>query len=183
MLQTGLRFSFSVNIFAACFAVLILNFTLVPAGMTQTAGVPEKVGVVYQVEGERFTEMTRTMGKKKTSLLITANTKLRMRFDGKSSDLVIDRSSSPRFAVVLPGGDTNKLLLYPLSVKKKYREAVIGTGGSIYGESSAGAETISLDFTKHSDDLYNITPAAPLTAGEYAFGFVGSNEFFCFSVQ
>lgn len=167
----------------ACCIVLLLNFALVSVSVAQAATIPEKVGIVYLIEGDGFAEIPRTMGKKKTAMLITANSKLRMRFNGKSSDLVVEKASAPRFAVVLPSGDTSKLLLYPLSVKKKFREAVIGTGGSFYGESSAGAESLSLDVTKKSNDLFEIAPAVPLSPGEYAFGFVGSNEYFCFSIQ
>ena len=183
MLHAHFRKYCAVNLFTAFCLALVLNFALISAGMSQGTALPEKVGVVYLVEGDEFTEIPRIMGKKKTALLITANTKLRMQFAGKSSDFIVDRASSPTFAVVLPSGDTSELSLCPLSVKKKKRNAVIGTGGGFYGESSTGAETRSLDFTKQGDDLFHITPVASLDPGEYAFGFEGSNEYFCFSVR
>jgi len=122
------------------------------------------------------------MGKKKNALLIAAISKLKMQFADKSSAFVVDGSSPPTFAIVLPSGDTTDLVLYPLSTKKNNRFAVIGTGGGFYGESSTGAETISLDFSKQDDDVFHITPSRSLAAGEYAFGFAGLNEYFCFSV-
>ena len=153
-----------------------------PAAAQEATG-PEKFGVVYVMKGDDFVEIPRESGKKKTAMLITANSKLRMQFKGPKAGFAVEGGEPPAFAVLLPSGDTNSLRLYPMSLKKKNREAVIGTGGSIHGESSAGAETLPVGFKSKGNDVYVIEPSMPLKPGEYAFAFAGANEFFCFSVQ
>ena len=161
----------------------LLAVTAAFNAVAQESTGPEKVGIVYLMTGDQFVEIPRSTGKKKTAMLITANSKIRMQFKGAKADFVVEGGKSPIFSVLLPSGDTNSLHLYPMSLKKKKREAVIGTGGSIYGESTAGAETLPVDFRKNGEDVFLIEPSTPLKPGEYAFAFAGANEFFCFSVK
>lgn len=170
--------------FRTCCTVLPIGMGLIIADAeAQKPPQPEKIGVVYQLQGDSLTEIPRLTGKKKTSTFITARSKIRMELQGGTSETKIDKDSNPTFAVALPTGDISKLLLFPLKVGGNKREAVIGSGGSIYGESAAGAETLPLDVVKASSDSYRITSAAVLKPGEYAFAFAGSNEFFCFTVR
>jgi hypothetical protein len=148
----------------------------------QNTQVPQKIGVLYQVHGELLTELPRLTGKKKTATLITARSKLRMELQGKTSTIILE-DAKPTFVVSLPGGDITKLSLYPLTVSGSNREAVIGTGGSIYGESTTGADTLPVDASKAGADVYRITPSAALRPGEYALAFGGSNEFSCFTIR
>ena len=146
----------------------------------QTPTTPKKIGVLYHSQGESQVELPRVTGKKRTARLITARSPIRMEFQGNTSAIKIE-GSNPTFVILFPSGDITKLSLYPLNVNKNSREAVVGTGGSIHGESLAGAQTLPIDIVKESADSYRIASAAPLKAGEYAFAFAGSNEFFCFT--
>jgi len=149
----------------------------------QNTQTPQKIGVLYHVRGESLTELPRLTGKKKTAKLITARSKLRMELQGKTSTIIVE-DAKPTFVVSLPSGDITKLSLYPLTVTGNNREAVIGTGGgSIYGESTTGAETLLVDSSKAGADVYRITPSAALRPGEYALAFAGSNEFSCFTIR
>jgi hypothetical protein len=161
---------------------MTLGLSAVASLEAQKPPQPEKIGVVYQLQGDSLTEIPRLTGKKKTSTFITARSKIRMELRGATSDTKIDGDSSPAFVVALPTGDISKLLLFPLKAGGNKREAVIGSGGSIYGESAAGAETLPLDVVKEGAEVYRIMPAAALKSGEYAFAFAGANEFFCFTV-
>jgi hypothetical protein len=168
------------NCFTALLIGMGLRFAVAEAQMPIR---PEKIGILYLLQGDSLTELPRVSGKKKTGLLITARSKVRMELQGKTSDVLIEGNAKPTFAVTLPNGDTSKLLLFVLKAKGKTREAVVGGGGGLAGESTAGAETIPLDFEKESADTYRITPAAALNPGEYAFALAGSNEFSCFTVR
>lgn len=170
--------------FRSCFTVLLIGMGLMIADAEAQMPIrPEKIGVLYLLQGDSLTELPRVSGKKKTGLLVTARSKVRMELQGKTSDVMIEGNAKPTFAVTLPNGDTSKLLLFVLKAKGKTREAVVGSGGGLAGESTAGAETIPLDFAEESADTYRITPAATLDPGEYAFALAGSNEFSCFTVR
>ncbi len=167
-----------------CFSLVLigLGLTIVDVQAQQNPIAPAKIGVVYHVQGDSLRELPRVTGKKKTATFITARSKLRMEFQGKTSNISIE-DSNPTFTILLPSGDITKLSLYPLNLKGDKREAVVGTGGSLYGESVIGAQTLPLDSVKEGADVYRVTPASALKPGEYALAFAGSNEFFCFTVR
>jgi hypothetical protein len=185
---TELSKDFSTNkgrkFMRTCCAFLLIGFGLMTVdAQAQGSTTPAKINVVYYVQGESLTELPRLSGKKKTSLLITARSKIRMELQGKTSDIKVEEDSKPTFMAILPSGETTRLLLFPLRVSGSKREAVVGTGGGLHGESGGGAETLPLDFVKQGSDSYRITSSAALKPGEYAFAFAGSNEFFCFTLR
>jgi hypothetical protein len=112
---------------------------------------------MYYVERDSLVELPRVTGKKKTSTLITARSKVRMELAGRTAGANVNESK-PTFTVFLPGGDIRKL-------------------------AATGAETLPVDATKAGEDVYQVSPSTGLTTGEYALAFAGSNEFFAFTVR
>lgn len=83
--------------------------------------------------------------------------------------------SLPVFIVNTGGAPPDGFVLYKLTVKKRYRQAVSANYSTISGmKGSQGVYSVNIRSLKNG--LFELSPAAPLAKGEYFFALKSSNN-------
>jgi hypothetical protein len=102
-----------------------------------------------------------------------------VRLDGSASKVETKSRQKFAFKPINPQvHPAQQIKLYPFQSKKSYRELVVG-GVNTFGGSKnrkSGDNSIPLELKKIKDGCYEITPAAPLPVGEYAFSLGGQGS-------
>ena len=143
---------------------------------------PEKLNVMYAVDSiGTLVPLERTAAKVRTSAKLTGGAKQVAQLEGAASALRLVAGVEPVFVVKLATGvDPGTWTLYAFESKKNHREVVLANAG--YLSAKAGLGAVACDVSKYGEGSYKLTPAQPLSAGEYGFSSANSNDVFAFGV-
>ena len=102
-----------------------------------------------------------------------------VRLEGASSKVAVKPTQKFAFKPINPEvHPATQIKLYPFKGEKSYRELVVG-GVNTFGGSKnrkSGDNAIELNLKKIKDGCYEVSTAAPLPAGEYAFSLGGQGS-------
>jgi len=113
-------------------------------------------------------EKTTATMKSRTKALGYGGVNLVFEVSGDKSPVRLVEGNQTVFLVNTGGSIPDGFVLYKLSVKKKYREA-ISTNVSGMGQIKGSEGVISVNIKSMKNGLYELAPATPLAKGEYFF--------------
>jgi hypothetical protein len=113
-------------------------------------------------------EKTTAQMKSKTKALGYGGVNIVFEVMGDKSPVRLAGSDQTAFLVNTGGSVPDGFVLYKLSVKKKYREAV-STNVNGVGQMKGSEGVISVNIKSMKNGLYELTPATALAKGEYFF--------------
>lgn len=170
--------------------LLILATLLISSGFfcnSTPVNYPEpdfaSVPMWYDATSKTLKSFERATPNQGTRMTGMASAEALIFFAGETSSVQFQESNIPAFIFKTntptedPAGiiDFGKL---QVNKRKHQREYIMGKGG--FGGSKTTVATITVDFKKLGNGMYQIVPSAPLEPGEYCFN-VGKKAF-CFSV-